>query len=365
MKTTDYIPKLMSAVYEDDKRKIDIIVPKMIRTLQNENDDNFRKLSKVYSDYRSGVVMTRELSPLPVPKDKDNSFNLLNVYNWEEFDDKVVLSRELQEVVTDIVESRKFMDKFVELGIDPMNKILLFGDPGVGKTVFAEYLAYTLKKPLLSIDLSATISSFLGKTGRNIKEVFDYSRKNNAILLLDEFDAIAKRRDDSSELGELKRIVNVLLKELEEWPSDNLIIAASNHPDMLDKAIWRRFDTKIEVLAPNYEQRLKIWNIYLKPNITGVTNSFIEKISIMSENLTPSDIKSISDKSLQKYIVSSRDIELSVLENIVGFGTEMSKEMKKNMARELSKKKMTQREIAMVLNVSSSTVNRYLKKEDE
>lgn len=365
MKSTDYLPKLISAIYEEDKRKIDMIIPKIIRTLTNENDSNVEKVSKIYSDYRSGVVMTRDLSPIPIPKDRDNSYNLLNVRDWEEFDKNIVLDDKLEEVENDIVESRKHLAKFIELGIEPMNKIILYGAPGVGKTVFAEHLAYVLRKPLLTIDLSATISSFLGKTGRNIKEIFEYSRQNNAILLLDEFDAIAKKRDDASELGELKRIVNVLLKELEEWPSDNIIIAATNHPDMLDKAIWRRFDTKIEVQLPNYEQRIKIWNIYLKPDLTDISNKFIKLAASISEELSPSDIKSICDKSIQKYIVAGKNLELSVLENIADYISVTGKKNMIKIAKELSNKRITQREIAKILNISSATVNRYIKQGDD
>ena len=365
MKSADYLPKLISAVYENDRKKIDMIIPKIIRTLKNENDPNFEKVSKIYADYRSGVVMTRELTPIPVPKDKENSYNLLNVRDWEEFDKDIILNPKLEEVKNDIVESRNYLPEFVELGIEPINKIILYGEPGVGKTVFAELLAYTLKKPLLTIDLSATVSSYLGKTGKNIKEIFEYSRNNNAILFLDEFDAIAKKRDDTSELGELKRIVNVLLKELEEWPSDNIIIAATNHPDILDKAIWRRFDTKIEVEIPNYDQRLKIWGIYLKPKLTNISNRFIKLVADISSGLSPSDIKSISDKSLQKYIVSGKNLEVSVLENTIDYLEMTDKKNKIQVAKELSNRKITQREIAKLLGVSSATVNRYIKRGDE
>lgn len=365
MKSTDYFPKLISAIYEEDRRKIDMIIPKIIRTLHNEDDKNSSKVSQIFSDYRSGVVMTRGVNPLPIPKDKDNSFELLNIHNWQDFDKNIILNEELEEIERDIIESRNYLAKFLELGIEPVNKIILYGEPGVGKTVFAEHLAHSLKKPLLTIDLSATISSFLGKTGKNIKEIFAYSRKNNAVLFLDEFDAIAKKRDDNSELGELKRIVNVLLKELEDWPSDNIIIAATNHPEILDKAIWRRFDTKVKLELPDYKQRLKIWEIYLKPDLTSVSKKFLKMVAEITEGFSPSDIKNICDKALQKYIISNKDLEFLVLENIGSYINLMEKKDKIRIATELSNKKITQREIAQILRISTATVNRYIKKGDD
>ncbi len=101
------------------------------------------------------------------------------------------------------------------------------------------------------LDLSAVMSSFLGRTGNNLRVVLDYAKASHGVLLLDEFDAIAKRRDDTVEVGELKRLVTVLLQEIDVWPSDGLLIAATNHQELLDPAVWRRFDAVIRFSLPS------------------------------------------------------------------------------------------------------------------
>ena len=107
---------------------------------------------------------------------------------------------------------------------------------------FGYSLASRIGVPLVSIDLASVVSSFLGTSGRNIRVAFDYAKSGQCVLLLDEFDALAKRRDDDTDIGELKRIVNVVLLELDRWPDTSLLVAATNHPQLLDPAVGRRFD---------------------------------------------------------------------------------------------------------------------------
>jgi len=117
--------------------------------------------------------------------------------------------------------------------------------------------------PLATLDLAAAISSLLGRTGLNLRRVLDHGRRAPCVLFLDEFDAVAKRRDDPSDLGELKRAVNVLLKEMEQWPSSSVLVAATNHPALLDPAVFRRFDTVIALPLPGPIERetllLRAW----------------------------------------------------------------------------------------------------------
>ncbi|MBT3107222.1 ATP-binding protein [Streptomyces sp. COG19] len=114
----------------------------------------------------------------------------------------------------------------------------------------ARWLAYELKLPLLVLDLSSVMSSYLGRTGANIRKVLDYAKSSPSVLLLDELDTVAKRRDDAAEVGELKRLVTVLLQEIDDWPSSSLLLAATNHGELLDPAVWRRFDVVVDFPLP-------------------------------------------------------------------------------------------------------------------
>lgn len=176
------------------------------------------------------------------------------------------------------------------LGIEPTRTLLLTGLPGVGKTMTARYLAGMLKLPLLTVDLAALMSSFLGKTGQNLRRALDHARHHPSVLLLDEFDALGKRRDDPSDVGELKRIVNVLLGELERWPSHSLLVAATNHPELLDRAIWRRFDRVLTLELPTTPARREIMMRLLAEHGFSVPESDLALTVDATEGMSGSDL---------------------------------------------------------------------------
>ncbi|CAN7564994.1 ATP-binding protein [Pseudarthrobacter oxydans] len=154
-----------------------------------------------------------------------------------------------------IAAERRHPDRLQEVGLFPTRSALFTGPPGVGKTLAARWIARELDVPLLILDLAAVMSSFLGKTGSNLRKVMNYAKSHPCVLLLDELDAVAKRRDDESEIGELKRLVTVLLQEVDDWPTTGLLLAATNHPDLLDPAVWRRFEQVVEFPYPGQRAR--------------------------------------------------------------------------------------------------------------
>ena len=196
------------------------------------------------------TVLTRS-SFAPLPVDSDSRLELLRVDNSPAVPFAPVWPKPVAAVLEEIIEERHLEQRLLEAGIEPTKSVLFCGPPGTGKTLAATWLAEQLHIPCLTLDLSAVMSSFLGRTGNNIRTVLDYSRRLPGVLLLDEFDALAKRRDDALEIGELKRLVTVLLQEIERWPAHGILIAATNHPDLLDPAVWRRFDRVLEFPLPS------------------------------------------------------------------------------------------------------------------
>ena len=189
-----------------------------------------------------------------IPVDLDSRLRLARPEYPVVVEAEPVWSPEVREQLEQIVEERQLESELFKAGLYPTKSALFTGEPGVGKTLAAKWIASHLNHPLITLDLGAVMSSFLGRTGNNVRNVLDYSKGVDCVFLLDEFDAVAKRRNDVVEVGELKRLVTVLLQEIDGWPSSGLLIAATNHPELLDPAVWRRFERIVHFPMPSDEQ---------------------------------------------------------------------------------------------------------------
>ncbi|HEX7238831.1 MAG TPA: ATP-binding protein [Longimicrobiaceae bacterium] len=253
------------------------------------------------------------------------------------------------------------------LGIDPTRTLLLTGVPGVGKTMTARYLAGALDLPLLTVDLAALMSSYLGKTGQNLRRALDHARHHPSVLLLDEFDALGKRRDDPSDVGELKRIVNVLLSELERWPSHSLFVAATNHPELLDRAIWRRFDRVLVLELPIAAARREIIVRVLGEHGFELTERDLALTVDATEGLSGSDLTRFVRSHIRTAVVDGVSADALPLAH-----TAMGELMRRAWNGDQGSRARfagladrhwhwSQREIAEMLRVSHVTVGKMLK----
>lgn len=189
------------------------------------------------------------------PVDADSRQKLLMESYPVELSAKPLFPVEVASALGRVVTEWQAADILRAAGEHPIRSLLLSGPPGVGKTLSAAWLAQKLALPLLTLDLATVISSYLGKSGTNLRMVLDYAQSRSCVLLLDEFDTIAKRRDDDGDVGELKRIVTVLLQSIDQWPSHSLLVAATNHGELLDPAVWRRFDLTLTFGLPDEAAR--------------------------------------------------------------------------------------------------------------
>ncbi len=168
--------------------------------------------------------------------------------------DDLILSTAVEASVRELVEEQYRVDLLRSYGIEPRNRVLLAGPPGNGKTALAEAIASELALPLLVARYEAIVGSYLGETAQRIDKVFEYSRSRHCVLFFDEFDAIGKERGDLHETGEIKRVVSSLLLQIDSLPSHVVVVTASNHPELLDRAVWRRFQIRLELPRPKQGQ---------------------------------------------------------------------------------------------------------------
>ncbi|WP_202319906.1 ATP-binding protein [Archaeoglobus neptunius] len=241
-------------------------------------------------DAKEMLSLVRVMSPEEIPVD---------------FKDVALSEEQLEEVrkIEIALEERAFLRK---IGLSDIGKLLFIGPPGTGKTTTARALSKKLYLPLLEVKLSMITSQYLGETSKNIEKVFEIARKMNpCILFIDEFDYVAKMRT-SDEHAAIKRAVNTLLKSIDDInlvEDGVLLIAATNHPSLLDPAVWRRFDKVIEFPEPAEKIRMKIFQIFLA-RIDGDFN--IDELVELTDGFTGADIKLVVREAVLKALLEGR-----------------------------------------------------------
>jgi SpoVK/Ycf46/Vps4 family AAA+-type ATPase len=166
----------------------------------------------------------------------------------------IILSSTLRNAVDELVEEHHRSDLLRSYNLKPRNRILLTGAPGNGKTSLAEALAHSLMVPLVVVRYEGLITSYLGETATRLRRLFEFAHTRRCVLFFDEFDTLGKERGDIHETGEIKRVVSSLLLQIDDLPAHAVVISATNHPELLDRAVWRRFQLRLELPRPTREQ---------------------------------------------------------------------------------------------------------------
>lgn len=166
----------------------------------------------------------------------------------------LILSTKNRQIIEELVQEHHRADLLRSYNLRPRNRVLLTGAPGNGKTSLAEAIANALMVPLVVARYNGIITSFLGETASRLKRVFEYSNTRQCVLFFDEFDTLGKERGDIHETGEIKRVVSSLLLQIDDVPAHVVVVCATNHPELLDRAVWRRFQVKLELPAPSLSQ---------------------------------------------------------------------------------------------------------------
>lgn len=172
--------------------------------------------------------------------------------------EQLLLPKPVVESCRDLIEEQSRADLLRSHGLEPRNKILLVGPPGNGKTSLAEAIAEALMLPLLTVKYESIVGAYLGETATRLGKLFDYAKTRQCVLFFDEFETLGKERGDTHETGEIKRVVSSLLLQIDALPSYVIVIAATNHDALLDRAAWRRFQLRLSLPKPS-RRDLEIW----------------------------------------------------------------------------------------------------------
>lgn len=239
-----------------------------------------------------------------IPVSKGDNLPLVEIKHPSLTFEDIVLDSKTKKRVDRIVYEQTKRSSLAKYGLQPISKILFYGPPGCGKTLAAHTLAGVLGWPLLYTRFDSVISSYLGETSLNLSRVFEFAKQGPCILFFDEFDAIGKSREEQGDVGELKRVVNAFLQMMDNYLGDSLIIAATNHEQLLDKAVWRRFDEIIHFTRPATKEiegllRMRLSRVRLHNfSPRDLLNSF--------SDLTYSDITYICLDAIKQMVLSER-----------------------------------------------------------
>lgn len=347
-----------------DHQKLELLALTAVRSLKRTDPGQADELASLLSRFTVNSASLRWRNAPPPPEDADAGLALLRIPSTDQAQEPELEPHVRGTILRFLAERRECASLIAE-GIAPPRTLLLKGAPGTGKTMLACWMAKELEIPLVVLDLATSISSYLGKTGANLRRSLDYARATPCLLLLDEFDSIAKRRDDASDVGELKRIVNVLLKELEEWPLHSVLVAATNHPEMLDPAIQRRFDVVAHLPLPGQTERFAILGRSLGRHAESLPGGFVDAMAAVLTGLSGSDVTTLSQGALRRHLVGKIPLAQCLAETLESQCSEgMPKAIYGNLVRCLKNEcRMTVRKIAEILGKGSSTIQYHLKKE--
>lgn len=360
------LPSLYTAAQRGDSHAATVAVRRILTRLRDADPELAEELKRrLLPSQVVGSPLRRATGPLSPttntnsdePRDRETHGELLKIVRPTGV--RPIVHPEVSAQLDRLLLEHRNPETLACVGLAPRRTVLLVGPPGVGKTMAAGWLAEALSAPLYQLETSTLISSYLGRTGQNLRDVFDFGRNNEGVILLDEFDAIAKRRDDATDLGEMRRTVSVLLKEIEEWPGPSLLVAATNHPELLDPAILRRFQVTVTVALPTLKEAGKILDLHMAP--LQCSRPVRELAAEMLAGVSGSNIRDLAQDVRRSVALKEIDNADEALLRILALRARTQSERRRLTVAARSILGWSFSALAEWLNLSKATIHNYLK----
>jgi SpoVK/Ycf46/Vps4 family AAA+-type ATPase len=355
------ILRIIEGGLSNDKRKIVSYSNRLADRLDQEGDCAIAKAIRKSLDTNSSGVIADAVRT--VPCDSDSRLQMVEVFPPTGNSYSLVLDPLVKAQIDEFIKIIRNNHTLELNGLEVSKTLLLYGLPGCGKTSLAHYISEQTDLPLVVAKLDGLVSSLLGSTAKNIRRIFEYASDFPCVLFLDEFDAIAKARDDQREIGELKRVINSLLQNIDFMPKHCVLVAATNHPELLDRAVWRRFIQKVEVSLPSRDALHELIDNLSKPYSFDFGEAIIKTDTLLNlfNGLSPSDLKSLFERAKIKSILEGlNQLDMSQL-LLSTFELLDEEKSEKGFIRFLSCNGVAQRNINKLTGISLRQIKNYLK----
>jgi SpoVK/Ycf46/Vps4 family AAA+-type ATPase len=368
--TPEQLIELIDAALSADYARIRRLGGELAQRCLEQGDEEAAKRLQSFIR-RRGVPLQTSGIQQAVPVDNSSRLPLVDEEPWPS--KTLIMNANVEEIVTRFLSDVANADLLRAEGLLTRFGLMIAGPPGTGKTLLAGHIAAKLQRPFFVARLDSLISSRLGETAKNIRQIFEFVPTRGALLLLDELDAIAKMRDDRHELGELKRVVNTVIQGLDSLDDQAVIVAATNHPQLLDPAIWRRFPYRCNIELPDLSAREGLWSHFLYENNPDKTKQSAI-LSYLSDNFSGADIENLALAARRSAVLSSIGIQEAQLLAAVARSrpphiqfpatAKLQGDERKELVRKLASfEGATHQEIMKMLGVSHPTFYRDLKEE--
>lgn len=302
MASADQIKALIkSYLSQDDDQFYSVAMQVAAHEAKQGHGQLAQELRDMIDAAKSRLSAGQTSSPYSIAKPRGELANLLRVSYPKNRLGELVLDKTVEAQLSRIIKEQRLFTRIREHGLSPRRKLLLVGPPGTGKTMTASVLAGELGLPLFLVRLDALITKFMGETAAKLRQVFDSVSNVRGVYFFDEFDAIGSHRGITNDVGEIRRVLNSFLQMIEQDHSNSLIIAATNHPEILDRALFRRFDTVIEYHLPDSVQianliRTRLGEFLPRPLSIG-------KLAATANGLSFADICRAVDEAIKEAVM--------------------------------------------------------------